>query len=120
MELTQSPRAGDFILSLANGTRSLENAILASGVIAVAGEVLGKVTATGKYKKHDPAGLDGTETAAAILHAGADASGADVAIVIVARDAEVKADGLTWPAGIAAQDKTDAIAALNAVGIFLR
>lgn len=42
MELTQSPRTGDFVLSLANGTLSLDNGILALGQNATAGTVLGQ------------------------------------------------------------------------------
>lgn len=120
METTQNARNADFVLSLANGTLSLENAILASGHNAQAGTVLGKVTASGKYVPVAPAAADGSETAAAILYGHADATSADQACVVVARQAEVKADGLIWPAGITTPQKTAAIGELDAVAILLR
>ncbi len=46
MELIQKARTADFILSLGNGTLSLENAILAAG-IAQAGTVLGAARSAG-------------------------------------------------------------------------
>lgn len=213
MELTQSPRTGDFILSLATRTRSLENGILGSGQAAAtdAGTVLGQglaagaatavgtpagngaitvgaigpaaepgvyklvlVTvvanagtfnfyapdgslvrqitvgggvadndhiaitiadgavdfaagdtfaievATGNYSPLNPAATDGTQIAAGILYAGANAISAAAAVVAVARDAEVKADALIWPVGISTADRTAAIGELNDRGIFLR
>lgn len=41
--------------------------VLLEGVAYVAGQVLGRVTATGKYAKHDPAAATGVEKAIAIL-----------------------------------------------------
>lgn len=116
---TENPRTGDFLLSEANGTYSRENVILDTGVLD-AGTVLGKITASGKYVILAPAAEDGSEDAAAILWSRADASVADAAVVVIARDAEVKADALIWPAGITAPQKTAAIAQLNALGIVLR
>jgi len=43
MEIIEKNRTGDFILSLANGTQSLENALLAEGENLQAGTVLGMV-----------------------------------------------------------------------------
>lgn len=120
MHITQNARTADFILSLANGTLSLENAILASGAKAQAGTVLGQITASGKYVPLAPAAEDGSETAAGVLYALTDATDADQACVVVARQAELKIDGLIWPDAIAPNDKTAAIAALNDRGIFLR
>lgn len=41
--------------------------VLLEGVAYVAGQVLGRVTATGKFAKHDPAASTGIEKAIAIL-----------------------------------------------------
>jgi hypothetical protein len=211
MELTQNPRTGDFILSLASGTRSLENAILSSGQNAVAGTVLGQALAAGaatavgaatgngaitvgtigpaarpgiyklvlvaasanagtfnfyapdgslirqitvaggaaandhigitvadgatdfvagdtfsievtagEYGALDLAATNGTQIASGLLHGGANATAADVAIVVVAREAEVKVDGLVWPDAITDAQRAAAIAQLNARGIYLR
>lgn len=43
MELIEKNRTGDFILSLANGTQSLENGILAVGANLQAGAIVGEV-----------------------------------------------------------------------------
>lgn len=211
MELTQAARTGDFILSLATRTRSLDNAILAEGENADAGAVLGQiltagaatavgvptgdgvitvgaigsaaragiyklvlvaaaasagtfnlyapdgslvrqvtvaggaaandhVTVTvadgaadfvvgdtfaieveaGKYAALDLAGVDGSQIAAGILYASANATDADAAIVVVARDAEVKVDALSWPDAITDAQRDAAVAQLNARGIYLR
>lgn len=116
---TENPRTGDFLLSEANGTYSRENVILDAGALD-AGTVLGKLTASGKYVVLAPAAADGSEDASGILWARADASTADAAIVVIARDAEVKADALIWPAGITTEQKATAITQLNALGIVLR
>ena len=47
MELTEKNRAGDFILSMAPGTLSLENGILNSGQNLQAGTVLGELLTAG-------------------------------------------------------------------------
>src|SRR3546814_14027190 len=43
---------------------SEEAIIVASAGAMVAGTVLGKITASGKYKKYDPVAVDGSEVAA--------------------------------------------------------
>jgi hypothetical protein len=211
MELTQANRTGDFVLSLATRTRSLENGILALGENCQAGAVLGQVLAAGaatavgvptgngaitvgaigpaarpglyklvlvaaaadagtfnfyapdgslvrqitvaggaaandhialtiadgsnnfvvgdtfsievsagEFVALDPAGTDGSQIAAGVLYAGANATDAATAIVVVARDAEVKVDALAWPTGITEPERDAAVANLNARGIYLR
>lgn len=119
--ITENVRAGDFLLSEANGSLSRENEILASGQSKLqAGTVLAKVTASGKFVAIDPSKSDGSQNAAAILWDYADAATADTAVVVIARSAEVKADTLIWPASITTPQKTAAIAQLVALGIVLR
>lgn len=72
------------------------------------------------YKDFDPTATDGSQVACAILYEGCDATDASVRRTITARDSEVVAAKLIWPEGIAAAAKTNAIAALAALGIIGR
>jgi hypothetical protein len=54
---------------------------------------------TRKYKILAPAATDGTQIAAGILLADADATAADAKIAVVSRSAEVNANELTYPGG---------------------
>lgn len=54
---------------------------------------------SGKYKEYNPANTDGSETALALLLDNVDATDADVAAVIIARQAEVNAAELVWFVG---------------------
>ena len=92
-----------------------------------AGTVLGKVTATGKYVPVDPTNgtgegetPDGSHIAVAVLFAAVDATAGDKPAVITARDAEVEAAALIWPAAITPTQKTAALGQLAAVGIVAR
>ncbi|RLJ20791.1 head decoration protein [bacterium endosymbiont of Escarpia laminata] len=118
--LTEGIYPAEFIISESRGTRSRDAAVLATGNNLDAGTVLGKITASGKYAEHDPAAVDGTENAVAILYAPTDATLADASCVVVSRDAEVDGNDLVWITGIIAGDKTDGIASLAGVGIIVR
>ena len=110
--------AGHYLVSEANGYRSREQAIVASGSGKLrAGTVLGRVTATGKFKPLAPGASDGSQTAAAILWEACDATAEDARRTITARDAEVHADVLTFAAGTTDAQKTAAMASLGALGI---
>jgi hypothetical protein len=67
-ELQEGRYAGEFIVSEGNGRISRETITVLSGETLKAGAVLGKVTASGKYKALDPAAVDGSEAAAGILY----------------------------------------------------
>lgn len=116
---TEAPRTGDFLLSAANGTYSLDDIVVLGGTYE-AGIVLGKVTATGKYVILAPAAADGSQNAAAVLWSHTDASAGDATATAIVRAAEVKVAGLIWPAGITGPQQTAAIGQLNALGIVLR
>lgn len=118
-ELTEGMHAGEFIVSEANGSRSREVVTIDTGAL-VAGEVLGKITASGKYVAFNQDGADGSEAAAGILYDNTDATDADQSAVAIMRDAEVGAADLTWPADIEAAEKTAALAELAALGIIAR
>ena len=64
--LTQGNQALEFLLSEANGERSRDVVVITGGDYK-AGTVLAKVTASGKFTEHDPAGAGGIETAVAVL-----------------------------------------------------
>ncbi len=65
-EVTEGKYAGEFIASEANGHRSRETVIIASGQNIVAAQILGKVTASGKYAAFNQDAVDGTEAAAGV------------------------------------------------------
>ena len=118
--LTEGRYAGEFVVSEGNGKISRETITVLSGQNLQAGAVLGKVTASGKYKALAPAAVDGSEAAAGILYDAVDASAADAEGVAVVRLAEVNAAELVWPAGITAGQKTTALGQLAALTIIAR
>src|SRR5690242_21948 len=116
MSVTEQVKAG-LIISELPGNQSRKNVTIVSGQDLAYGTVVGKITATGKYKAYDDDNSDGSEAAAGILVGDAiDATGGDKAGVIIERDAEVNPDLLVWASTNDATDitngKTD-LAALN-------
>jgi hypothetical protein len=107
--LNEGRYAGEFVVSEGNGKISRE-----------AGAVLGKVTASGKYKALDPAAVDGSEAAAGILYDAVDASAADAEGVAIVRLAEVNAAELVWPEGITGGEQTTALGELATLNIIAR
>ncbi len=118
--LTEGTHAGEFIVSEGNGYISRKAITVLSGENLVAGAVLGLVTASGKYVEHDPAGVDGSEDAIAILFDAVDATAGDVDGVAISRMAEVSGDEIVWITGISAGNKTDGITSLETVDIIVR
>ena len=119
---TETRRAAEFVLSEANGMRSRDNIIIASGQgILAPGIVLGKVTATGKYKASPDTGATGEQVATAILLYGVDATAADVAVAAITRQAEANVNILSYEATVNDATKRTAKATqLAAVGIIVR
>ena len=85
-----------------------------------AGAVIHVTVAADGYTELDPTANDGSQIAAGVLWENTNATDADAACVVIRRLAEVKADGLTWPAGITEGQKSTAIAQLAELGIVLR
>lgn len=111
---TEGFHAGEFLLSEANGTRSREEITLAAtAVVLPAGQLLGRVTASGHYAAYNPAAADGSEAAAAVLWAPVGISNSPQRCVGIVRDAELKRALLT---GL----DTDAEDLLAAFGIIAR
>lgn len=118
---TEPYRASEIILSEANGTLSRETVTIVSGTAAFsAGTVLGKITASGKYKPFDDDNVDGSETAACIALADVDASAADALCPTLFRFAEYKADILQWASTNDAGDQTAGLADLVAKNLIGR
>ena len=114
MALTEARRTGEFLLSEATGTRSREEVTidLSAGAM-VAGTVVSKLTATGKWVEYDNVGTDGTEVAAGVLYAGVPNSAADQKAVVLVRDCEVTGIRLTG-------SDAGGIADLKVLGIIVR
>jgi len=75
---------------------------------------------SGKVVEHDPAGTDGREVAAGVLLEAVDASAADKAGTIIARDAEVNLAELVFKTGMIQGDQDKAVADLKALGVLAR
>lgn len=118
--LTEGKRTAEFVLSEANGDRSRENVVVVSGQNLTAGAVVGKITASGKYKEYNPGNADGSQTAVGVLYASTDATSADAKGVIYARDCEVRKADLVWFTGATAPQQATGITALAALGILAR
>lgn len=74
-----------------------------------------------KYKAFDPANLDGSQVATAILWDDADATSADKKQTVVVRDAEINASELVWGSGVTTDpQKAAALVQLATAGIIAR
>lgn len=120
--LTEGRYAAEFVLSEASGSRSRDNITIVSGAgVVAAGTVLGKITASGKYKPSTDTGSDGGQTAIAISLYKVDATSADVAVAAITRDAEVNRNILTYDSTVSDDTKKSAKhTQLAAVGIIVR
>lgn len=108
------------VLSEANGTRSRENVTVVLGQNLPAMSVVGRITATGKYKQVQAAQVDGSQTAAGILLYAVDATAADAPGVIIALDAEIRTSALQFEATEDAGEQAAHITALATLGIITR
>jgi len=120
--LIEARHPGEFLMTEANGQRSRETIIIASGAGIIApGTVLGKVTASGKYIVSAVGASDGSQNPTAITIYGADATSADVAVAAIVRDAEVNGNCLVYHADRdLPAEKAAANVALAALGIIVR
>ena len=96
--------------------------VIASGSGKLApGAVLGKITASGKFKPSPATGTDGSQVAVAILGYAVDATDADVAAVAFVRNAVWNVNTLTYDASVNdAAKKTAKQEQLKAIGIVPR
>lgn len=118
---TMGPRKAEFMISEANAYRSRDEVTVdASAGALEPGTVLGKLTANGKFVRHNPDASpeDGSENEAGILFEGIGEEEAER--TIIARDAEVRGDDLTYADGADATQINASNEALAALGIVVR
>lgn len=118
--------SAEHIVSEADGRRSREQILLDStsfaGGALNAGTVLGQVTATKRYKPHDPAAVDGSQVAKAFLWERREAAGVGEHVRATAhvRDCEVNGRKIFWKAGITDPQKATAEGELATNGSIVR
>jgi len=83
--LTQPPSMGDVLKYEVNPNYTRETITLLAGTAYPVGAVLGRITASGKYKLATSGGSDGAQTASGVLLYAVDATLADATGIVVAR-----------------------------------
>lgn len=118
--IVETRHPGEFLLSEAEGKRSREVVTISDAIAIKAGQVLGKVTADGKYGFYNNADAPvGTGVALAIAMYPLAATDTYRKITVIARDAEVNQNCVEWN-GASAGDITAGKTDLAAVGIIFR
>jgi hypothetical protein len=120
--LTQSPSLGDILKYEVNSNYTRDTVTLLAGMPYPVGSLLGKITASGKYKLATSGGADGAQTAVAVLLYAVDATLADAVGVVVARGpAIISRAALAYDASVNDAAKiTTKLGQLAAVGIIAR
>lgn len=83
--LRKPPSTGDLLKYELNPNFTRESVVLLAGTAYPVGAVLGRITASGKYKLATSGGTDGAQTAAAVLLYEVNAMTADATAIILAR-----------------------------------
>ena len=120
--LTEPPSMGDVLKYEVNPNYTREVVTLLAGTPYPVGAVLGRITASGKYKLATSGGTDGAQTASAVLLYAVDATLADATgIVLVRGPSIVSRAALAYSATVDDGTKIVAkITQLGAVGIIAR
>ena len=120
--LTEPPSMGDVLKYEVNPNYTREVITLLAGMPYPVGAVLGRITASGKYKLATSGGTDGAQTATAVLLYAVDATLADATGIVVARGpAIVSRAALAYDATVDDAAKiTTKLGQLAAVGIVAR
>jgi hypothetical protein len=120
--LTEPPSMGDVLKYEVNPNYTREVVTLLAGMPYPVGAVLGRITASGKYKLATSGGTDGAQTASAVLLYAVDATLADATGIVVARGpAIVSRAALAYDATVDDAAKiTTKIGQLAAAGIIAR
>ena len=120
--LTEPPSMGDVLKYEVNPNYTREVVTLLAGMPYPVGAVLGRITASGKYKLATSGGTDGAQTASAVLLYAVDATLADTTGIVIARGpAIVSRAALAYDATVDDAAKiTTKIGQLAAVGIVAR
>lgn len=98
------------------------NFLLANGGTMTIGDYFNIIVAngSGKYVAYTPLTYDGRNVAAGVLCAAIDATDADQDIALIAREAEVSSDRLTYAATVTSAQKAVAATQFEARGILVR
>lgn len=120
--LTKPPTLGDVLKYEVEPNYTRDVIILAAGMPYPVGSVLGRITASGKYKLATSGGTDGAQTAVAVLLYPVDATLADAQGIVVARGPSiVSRAALAYDATVNDGAKiTTKLGQLAAVGIIAR
>ena len=120
--LHQPATEGDVLKYEVNPNYTREVVTLLAGMPYPVGAVLGRITASGKYKLATSGGTDGAQTASAVLLYAVDATLADTTGIVIARGpAIVSRAALAYDATVDDAAKiTTKIGQLAAVGIVAR
>ena len=120
--LTQPPSMGDVLKYEVNPNYTRETVTLLAGTAYPVGSVLGRITASGKYKLATSGGSDGAQTASAVLLYAVDATLSDaVGIVLVRGPAIVSRAALAYDGTVDDAAKiTTKLGQLVALGIIAR
>ena len=117
----EAPNLGD-LLKYEEGSLhySRQVATVAAGRNLELGSVVGRVTASGRLKRLDPAATDGTQVPVGLLLQAVNASLIEIPdMLLLSRHAVVALNAVVWPAGITAPDKLAAVESLERLGILI-
>ena len=119
--ITNDLTLGDLLKYEEENLYSRDQVTVVSGQNLKLGTVIGRVSATQKVKALDPSATDGSEVAAGVVLQSIDASSTEKTNgLIVSRQAIVADHALVWPVAITTEEKTAAIAQLEAIGVLVR
>ena len=123
--LTEGPRKAEFMISEAESYRSRDEVTVTvpANTTYEAGTVMGAITASGNFVRHDAGAANGSQNEAGILFQNLvndTAAPVDMTSTVIARAAQVKAADLIYEDGADAAQETATNAALSALGIVVR
>ncbi len=119
--ITEGLNLGDLLKYEAPNLYSREQVTVVAGQNLELGAVVGRITASAKFKVFDPAATDGSELPAGILLGACDATLIDRDdALLLARHGMVASNAVVWPAGITVEQKTTALAQMSSLGVLVR
>ena len=119
--ITEGLNLGDLLKYEAPNLYSREQVTVVAGQNLELGAVVGRITATAKFKVFDPAATDGSELPAGILLGACDATLIDRDdALLLARHGMVASNAVVWPAGLTVEQKTTALAQMSSLGVLVR
>jgi len=119
--LTEGKHTGEFLISTANGDRSMETGTLVTGFNVEPGTILGEQNApSGNFTPVQIVAFDGTEIGVGIAFDAADSTAESKPIVLVKRDAVVRESDLIFPAAATPAQIETIKGHLNSLGIIVR